>query len=227
MKKGGMLPLISIVVITVFMCVIILGRESLAAKHETAIAAMTNHPLYPDDGRLNESEKEVINILVNAMDSGFGRIDEKGMIHDLFIQYLKDYLSTSGINLNEEKSQRIIKNIKELKVIMLLEKEHDLKKMSLDARTVAINILIKIYKLCGLNLEYGMQGDILQITDAAHNVLYRSESTMKRMECRTFAIAVVLAVMAALICLCRNWARKNRLYMKVGVYDGPAEKEFA
>lgn len=227
MSKGSMPPPISLCILLIIVCIVIFGRGRMATKDETNIPAMTIKLTYLEEDELNISEKEVLNMLIRCIYPFLDKKNDKSILHNIYIKYLKDYLSSPGINLTVEKSNAAIDYIIGLMSIMNLEKAHELRNMSLDGKIVAIMLSEKIYQQCGLSLVYNLQGDIIQITDEAGNPLYDYVNSGEQMKIRFNVLAFVLLVIMLLFNVCKIIAKKNQLFMKVGKYDGFTEKEFA
>ncbi len=227
MSKSSMPPLISLCILLSIVCIVIFARGKMATKDEINIPAMAVKLTYLEEDELNIPERKVLNMLISCIAPYSSKNNENSILHSQYIKYLKDYLSNPDINLSVEKSNAAIDNIIGLMAIMNLEKVYEIKNMSLDGKIVAIMFTMKIYQQCGLSLVYNFQGDIIQITDVVGNELYDYVKSAKQMKIRLSALVIILVVMLILFHICKVIAKKNQLFMKVGMFDGFTEKEFA
>lgn len=215
MSKSSALPRITVYALILIVCIIAIARVSLATKDEISIETYASKE-FIKDSNLNESENVIINMLYNV--GSLSGMQAKN-INDKYVIYLKNYLGSAKVELGRATVDKVVDKINDLIAIIKLEQESDIKKMSLDGRGVAINIIEQIYKLCGLKLEHNIQGDIRQISDAEGNTLYSSNSLIQKEAFDLNSIVIIVAMWACLFTICILIAKKNQLYIKDGTYE--------
>lgn len=200
--KRNVLPLISISVLFAIMCIIGIARGSLATYDEIRTSTVVTNKEILDNEMLNESEKIIINMLKNEMKLQNTETDIINSDQSIYVKYFEKHLSSPEIQLRKEKADEVVDLLKSMNRIMNLEKENDLKKMSIDGRGIAINIYEQIYELCGVEIIYSMEGDIVQITDCSENLLYCIDKPIVYGSFNYYAFAMVFLIWIILISLC-------------------------
>jgi hypothetical protein len=220
-------PLITISILFTIVCIITIARGSLITNDDISTSTRASNVEFSKNNELNESEKVVLVMLAN----GVKFFEEQQSIKDnklsIYVRYLKEYLSSSGVNLSTVEAKEIINKIISMNAVYFLERETDLKKMSLDGRGMLINISEHIYELCGLRLIHNMQGDIVQISDTTGKYIYVNDNPMEQDSFHMKILIIILSTLAILLSICIIIAKKSQLFMKDGIYDGFKEKEFA
>jgi hypothetical protein len=215
MSNSSALPRITVYALILIVCIIAIARVSLATKDEISIETYASKE-FIKDSNLNKSENVIINMLYNV---GSLSGSQAKNINDKYVIYLSKYLGSAKVELGTATGDKVADKINDLIAIIKLEQESDIKKMSLDGRGVAINIIEQIYKLCGLKLEHNIQGDIRQISDAEGNALYSSNSLIQKEAFDLNSIVIIVATWACLFTICILIAKKNQLYIKDGKYE--------
>lgn len=210
-SKRSVLPLISIIVLFTIVCIIAITRGSLIISDDIKTSATVTTKKILENVNLNDSEKIIINMLKNKMKQQNTQEDMKSETHSTYIDCLESYLSSSDKNLSKEKCYEVVELIKSINVIMTIEKENDFKKMSLDGREVATHICEQIYQLCGLNIIYALDGDIVQITDNSGNFLYNNENSSVRGKFSIYKFVIVFIIWFFLLSICFVLAKTNQL----------------
>ncbi|MDF2885276.1 MAG: Oligosaccharide biosynthesis protein Alg14-like protein [Clostridiaceae bacterium] len=201
-RNRNVLPLITISVLFAIMCIIGIARGSLATYDEIRTSTIVTNKELLDNEKLNESEKIIINMLKNEMKLQNTEPDMINSDQSIYVKYFEKHLSSPKMHLSKEKADEIVDLIKSMNRIMNLEKENDLKQMSIDGRGIAINIYEQIYQLCGLKIIYSMEGDIVQITDCSENLLYCIDNPIVYGSFNYYAFAMVFLIWFFLISLC-------------------------
>jgi hypothetical protein len=153
--------------------------------------------------------------------------DNKNDIDTLYFKYLKEYLSSSGIDLDNGKADEIEDLIISRNKIMDLENADNLQEMSYDGSKITIYIYQQIYKLCGLELTFDTKTDIAQIVNPSGGVIYQKNNPVKQSGFHVDALVITLSSLILLFGICMVITRKNKLFIKGGRYDGFDEKKYA
>jgi hypothetical protein len=210
-----MLSGITIGILLIIVCIGIIAKISSLNKADKIIEAYMNE-IHIEDENLNETENAILNILINtAFTSNF----QSNILKEKYYEYLKRYLNSGEVELGLETLSQLEDKAKDITAIMNLEKESNIKNMSLDSREIVLNITEQIYKICGLKLVHNLQGGIQKVSDMNGNYFYLGESLFKQ-EFFDFTIYLsVLAVMFFLFHICLCIAKKNQLFIKEEIYE--------
>ncbi len=215
LNKRNMLSGITIGILLIIVCIGIIAKISSLNKADKIIEAYMNE-IHIEDENLNETENAILNILINtAFTSNF----QSNILKEKYYEYLKRYLNSGEVELGLETLSQLEDKAKDITAIMNLEKESNIKNMSLDSREIVLNITEQIYKICGLKLVHNLQGGIQKVSDMNGNYFYLGESLFKQ-EFFDFTIYLsVLAVMFFLFHICLCIAKKNQLFIKEEIYE--------
>lgn len=210
-----MLSGITIGILLIIVCIGIIAKISSLNKADKIIEAYMNE-IHIEDENLNETENAILNILINtAFTSNF----QSTILKEKYYEYLKRYLNSGEVELGLETLSQLEDRVKDITRIMNLEKESNIKNMSLDSREIVLNTTEQIYKICGLKLVHNLQGGIQKVSDRNGNYFYLGESLFKQ-EFFDFTIYLsVLAVMLFLFHICLCIAKKNQLFIKEEIYE--------
>jgi len=219
MSKRKMPPLLTICILFAIVCIVVIARGKLTTNEEKSIPALTNDIVLLENDELSTSERVVITSLLSGVELIDSQQDVKDNNYRMYVNYLKEYLSSSGVDLSTTNANKVVDDIKGINAIISLEKESNFMKMSLDGRGVAIHIFEKVYQLCGLKLVYNMQGTIIRISDVLGNFIYVKDIPVTRAGFQFNALVMTIVVLAALYSLCIMIAKKNQLFMKEEVYN--------
>ena len=225
--KRFLLPIITICVITMIMCIVVIARGILNTSDEISIPVLHSNTMLFDDRELNASERVVLTMLLGGIGQSGNLEDNRHDNNTIYYESLERYFSSYNVNLSITNRQKAVDYIKELNEIVSLEKESDMKKMSLDGRGVAIYLSEQIYELCGLKLEHNLQGDIVQITSQSDNFIYLQANPNKQAGFQPYALMITLVIILTLLSICIIIAKKNHLFVKDVTFNGYDEKGFA
>lgn len=137
-----------------------------------------------------------------------------GVIHT------KDNVFAKGSNKEEYLLQ-------ELLVVSNLEKDNNINNMSIDGRDMAISLIKDIFGLYGLNIEFGMNGEIQKVNDELGNLIYQNVENIKVMKFQVFHLFIVVCVIFLFIILSILISRKSKIIVKGGDRNGFDEKKYA
>lgn len=225
MSKHIMPPLISVCVLFFIVCIEIVAG-SLGTKDDISIPVISGNNEISENSELNESEK----VILNMLSSRILLKDTKSITADneytIYVKYLHNYLSSTGVTLSSSKAYEALNKIIELNAIINIEHVSSFNKMSVDGKELALNLAQKIYDLCGLKLNYDIHGNINQILDQSGNFIYQNENTVQNTGIQFKALMITLVVIMILLGLCILIARKNQLFIKEVTYDGFKEEGF-
>lgn len=210
-----MLSSITICVLLIIVCIVINAKISLLNKADKIIEAYTNE-VHIEDENLNETENVILNILINT---AFTSNIQSTILREKYCEYLKRYLGSAKVQLGSETLYQLEDKMKDIVAIMSLEKESDIKNISLDSREIVLNITEQIYKICGLKLVHNLQGGIQKVSDINGNYFYLGESLFEQ---ESFNFTIYLFVLVKLLFLfniCLYIAKKNQLFIKEEIYE--------
>lgn len=224
-KRIIMPPLLSICMLFTIVCIgVIAGRVN--TKDEISIPTISANDQILKNKQLNESEKVIVSLLT----SNNNKTDikkNKDSEFELYVKNLQEYLSKTEVSIKKEQGNIAARKIVEMNGIMDLEKEKDIKNMSLDSKEIVINLSKEIYEACGLNVTYNLKGEIIRIYDKTGKFLYLNESQINQSGFQFDALMITIVVMVLLLFICIVIAKKHQLYMKDVRYDGFNEERFA
>lgn len=215
LNKTNILSVITICVLLVIVCIVITAKVSILNNAGKKIETYTSK-VHIEDDNLNETENVILNILI---DTAFTSNIQSKVLREKYYEYLKRYLKSSKVQLGTETLYQVEDKIKDIAVIMNLEKESDVEKMSLDSREIVLNIRSQIYKTCGLKLVHNLQGGIQKVSDINGNYFYLGESLFKQ---EVFDFTIMLSVLVVLLFLfniCLYIAKKNQLFIREEFYE--------
>lgn len=215
MKKGNILSEITIGVLLVIVCIVITAKISLLESTDKRIEAYTNKVNIKDDN-LNETDNVILNILI---DTAFTSNFQSTALREKYYEYLKGYLGSAKMHIGTETLYQLEDKMKDIDAIMNLEKESDIKKMSLDSREIVLNMTEQIYKDCGLKLVHNLYGGIQKVSDIKGNYFYFGESLFEQENFDFTIFLFVLDIFLFLFNICLYIAIKNQLFIKEEIYE--------
>jgi uncharacterized membrane protein len=224
-KQIIMPPLLSICILFTIVCIgVIAGR--VTTKEEFSIETISANDQILENKQLNESEKVILSLLTSNNNEADTKVS-KDSEYEIYVKNLQEYLSKTEVSLTKEQGNIAARKIVEMNGIMDLEKENDIRKMSLDSREIAISLSKEIYETCGLKLTYNLKGEIIRIYDKAGKFHYLNESQINQSGFQFDALMITLVVIVSLLFICVFIAKKHQLYMKDVRYDGFNEERYA
>lgn len=146
---------------------------------------------------------------------------------DSYLIYLKEYIKTSEVKLNTEDESRKEQLLQELKTIANLEKESSIKYMSIDGREIAISLLKNIYNVYGINISFGLDGEIQNVNDPLDNPIYHNVEKTLKTEFQVIHLIIVICINLLLSGLSILISRKSKISVKDGDIYGLDEKRYA
>ncbi len=226
-RKCMMPPIFSMGIMLLLICFTVTARGVIHTNYEqTNITAATeDNPALAAKG-LNQAEVKILDTLWRTA----GMNAQTGHDRTFFGSYysiLKNYLSNETVNIKEDSTGNILKQLADLQDIINYEGKTDMKDMSLDSKKMAFYITEQVYKACGLTLEINQEDNIGKVSDAYGKVLYKYDLVAQKPVFQVNALVITLTAAAALLGICIMIAKKNQLFGKEVVYDGFDEKGFA
>lgn len=206
-----------------FTCVALMIGFFIRIKDGKSISAMTNTTIIHNNYNLNQAEKTIIKKLINL---DCTQPEESKQIHNRYIKYLQEYFEKEHTSLSQKKIEHISKSVDAIYAIMSKENQTDIKKLSIDGRSVAANLYEDIYRLCGLRLKHNYKGEIIKIKDTNGKVYYKKNNATEKVKFNVYALILVLLINLILIGTCIVKSKRNQLFIKNGGYHGFKEKEF-
>ncbi|MBE5965885.1 MAG: hypothetical protein E7255_02785 [Lachnospiraceae bacterium] len=207
MIKRFIVPIITSCIIIFIICAAAQERKSLQAYEFDNIPAMAEEIRVIQAATLSANDEEKI-------PSGT-------------ITYLQDYLKSSLVDLGDKNADELKELIRELRFIFTIEKENELDKMTIDGREIAVNLLKRIYAVCGATLEYNLSGEIERVEDPGGNILYQNKNQVPQGNFEMGALLLVLTVILALLTLGIILTQKSQIFAGDVIFDGFDEQEYA
>lgn len=228
MNKYSILPVITISFLIAIFAIVIIAKGSLKTYDEISIPVLSsNQEQLLDNEELNTSERSILSKLMSGIEWFDDQQVLDSSINSTYIKYLKEYLSKPGIDLDIMIASEVEDQIKSLYSIMYMEKQSNFKHMSVDGRGVAIYLSKQIYELCGLNISFGMEGDIVQISEGTGNVMYNKEKSKNQVDFQLNTLLITFGCVIMLLSICIIISKKNHLFLKEDYYEEYEEKKYA
>lgn len=220
-------PLISMCIILTIICteVIAGGQHTKDETKLSTIDAIDENEQYEG---INQYEKTIINRIsygLNIVGDNSTRKDE--IEYTIYIQYLKEYLGTSEVDIEKAQADQMVDKILDLTNIMTLEQNNCFHKMSLDGREMSIQLAKEIYSLCGLEITFDLQGNIVQISDDLDSIIYQNKASNQQAKFQINIFLIILLIIMLMFGNCVLIAKKTKLFIKGGGYDGFKKNRFA
>lgn len=223
LRKRIIPPFFIICIVLLIICIEIVEANTYKSD-EISIPVFASDNIILENKQLNNTEKVIVSLLAGKLKE---TDKEKNTDYKLYVEQLNNFLSRSNVNLSEDTGETAAKKILEMSAIMDLEKVNDFNEMTLDGRVLVTNLSKEIYDLCGLKLNYNLQGEITRVSDKAGKIIYQNETQIKQSGFQFTKLMIILIVMAILILNCVVIAKKHKLYTKEVVFNGFEEKRFA
>lgn len=221
-------PFFMTVVILIFISsVLTLARLSLKYEEKNSALVCSDNLILDDTDGLNESEKQVIRKISSFIPIPDNQRKREFENQNIYINFLKKYLSSPGINLSKTRANEVKNLINDRDELMKLEKKVDISEMSFDGKKAATYILTQIYEMCGMKPVINMNGEIEKISDQSGDIIYIKRSLNRKEGFRAEGLVISFTVIFALLCICYILSSKKQIYEKGGIYDGFNKKEAA
>lgn len=201
---------------------VVISKASVGVA-ENRYTSVSNNDILLKDPEINACEYSVLSMLYNndTMQEG------QPSVNNRLYQYLKYYLGSCGVDLSEPKAVDAKVKISELNKIIAMEKNRDLREMTLDAKGIAINLAQLIYQTCGLELTFNLLGDIKTIAIKDGDIIYQNGEPIEQASFHLEALIVTVMGIIVLLIICIAIARKHQLFRKEEAQDSFEEKKYA
>lgn len=222
MKKSN----ISFIVSSILLILVIIFIVTSKKRDEgvNSAIAQTISPIVYEAG-INRDEGIILSMFLEAnLNYSSDKLSDFENVDCL--RHLKDHFIKTNLHIESNKFDELKILIENLKSIVALENESNIRKMTMQSRTLALHNMESIYKICGLNMEYTIDGIILQIDNINH-IYYTNRNLNNSNELQYPSLIVVVGVIVLLYINCFIIVKKNRLYIKGVEYDELNEKGFA
>ena len=214
MSKNGTLLIITICVSFTIISLVVIARGGFAANDKFSIPTMQNYNDIVYDLELNESERTVLYMLINADKLLIQEQKKETYIENTYVKYLKDYFIRPKTELSKScayEAQEIIENIF---TILRYEKDTSIKNISLDGKGTVTNLFEQLFNICGLKLVHNLSGNIMKISNAKGFIIYENEVWVKPLKFYFNDFMIILAIIMTLISFGTIIARRNQLFIK-------------
>jgi hypothetical protein len=176
---------------------------------------------------LNNSERAVLGLFYGNKDIPLGKPEEKNSTYHIYLESLRKYFSSTGVELSKDKADQMVGKIGELFNIIQLEDEEDFPDMSIDGKGIAIDISKQIYKLCGLNLKTNREGTIEYIASDSGTEIYRELNPEQNIGFHAAPVLVTVSSITTLFGLIFYVSRRNQITKREVGYSGFDAQRFA
>lgn len=222
MKRNSM-PIMVSSVLLMFVIIVIATSKKREENVSNAFAAMNNSVVYEEG--IN-SEEGIILTMFGEVNLDYS-MDKPSNIRNVdYYKYLEEHFINSSIHLENKKFKELKTLIEDLKSLSELEDETNIRKMTMQSRNLALHSIESIYKICGLHIEYTIDGIVLKISDS-NNIYYTNRDVINSPSIQYHALIIVVGIIILLYINCFMIVKKNKLYLKGEKYDELNEKGFA
>jgi hypothetical protein len=193
---------------------------------ETNIPLILNSDFEAGNSELNTSERRIL-LMLHDINPMLNPTEQNETMYSIYYTTLRDYFSNMEVDIKTSLALQVEDQIRDLQELVKIENVSDIMQMSLDGRNIAITITEQIYKLCGLKLEFSLEGYIATISNTLGNRIYTYTSPSNQEYLHIEAFLITISIIGTLFCLCLLFAKKNNLFIKDVIYDGFDEERFA
>lgn len=227
MKKRNIVLIITSCIILSVISIVAGARKNIYAMEGKSIPSMSGAVKVLANEEINSSEAEVLFILSKELEGSVSKSNANNYIHPDYIACLQKFLSTSRVNLSASEVHKIKELINELRFIIHLENENEFTKMTIDGREMAAQLLKEIYGICGVEIEYSMDGKIEKVIDGAGSILYQNESSLPQGEFRIDTFMIVIFTILTLLGVGIVLTKKSQILAREVIFDGFDEQKYA
>lgn len=222
MKRNNM-PIIVSSVLLMFVIIVIVTSKKREENVSNAFAIANNSMVYEEG--INREEGIILTMFSEVnLDYSLDRPSGNESVD--YYKYLKDYFIKTSIHLENRKFNELKTLIEDLKSLSKLENQNNIRKMTMQSRDLTLHSIESIYKICGLNMEYTIDGIILKISDI-NNIYYSNRDMINNNSIQYHSLIMVVGIIILLYINCFMIVKKNKLYLKGEKYDELNEKGFA
>lgn len=227
-QRNRIIPHIFTILILILMITFIIISKSIVMHESQAkdIPTLLTNINFTGNKELNPSEGKILSMLYSSC-RGYELSNSESKMYLLYKETLRKHLCNTGVNLSTSTATEVEEKIINLQEIWSSEKYRDITHMSVDGSKIAKYLSKQIYELCGLKLEYSIEGNITEITDQSGGLLYTYNQPDRQENIQFDALVITLVVIVTLLCFCIMIAKRNQLFVKGVEYDGFDEERFA
>lgn len=221
MKKSKLSFMVSSVLLIFVIIFIVTSKRPENGVSNTS--AQTINPIVYETGI--DMEEGIILSMFGGINLDYGADKLSSYDNVDCLRYLKDYFTRTTVRLESGKFNELKILIEDIKSLVALENESNIRKMTMQSRTLALYNIESIYKICGLNMDYTIDGIIVQINDINH--IYYTNQDLNNNKLQYPFLIMVVGIIVVLYINCFMIVKKHRLYIKGVIYDELNEKGFA
>lgn len=207
-------------------CFTVITRAGLKTKEEKNIPAISSNISLLEEEGVDGTAGRALTILCKVMALP-GQTGQTPAGEPDYYNLLKEYISKPVLPMTLAKTDQMEDKIEALQDIIDYEENSDFTKMSIDGRRIAIYISKQIFELCGLRLDFSMEGRIEAISDLTGDNIYAKDVSVSKNSIHINALIITVSSLIILLIICIIIARRNQLFVKEVVYDGFDEERFA
>lgn len=222
MRNKHIVQLLSVGILIAVIIIGVVGRKGLNINKPESTSVISQNIIHDD---MNDETDEIISMQLR--ETSDNQLYESTYNLGSYMIYLQEYLRDAEVNLSVENETKKENLLQELMIIGNLEKKNNVQHMSIDGREIAISLLKNIYKIYGVNIEFGMDGEIQMVDDQLGNIIYQNGDKTMKIELQLIHLSIVVCLILILFCLSIFIGRKNKIMVKDGGLDGFDEKEYA
>lgn len=172
------------------------------------------------------NKTEIIETSVLTNDSTYNVTNNMYKL-DSYLIYLQEYLRTSEVNLTVEDVNRKEYLQQELISIANIEKENNIRNMTIDGREIAISLLNNIYAVYGMNISFGLDGEIQKVNDPLGNMIYHNVEHTLQAKNQIINFSIIICIGLLLIGLSVYIGKKSKIIIKDVEIYGLDKKKYA
>lgn len=173
------------------------------------------------------SKADVIMASTHIRDNTDDKFFKEAYKLDSYLVYIQEYIRTSDVKLNTDDEARKEHLFQELKTIANLEKVTNIQDMSIDGREIAISLIKNIYNVYGIDISFGLDGEIQNVKDPLGNSIYHNDEKTLEMEFQVIHLIIVISINLILLGLSIFIYIKSKISVKDGDIYGLDEKRYA
>jgi hypothetical protein len=227
LENRTLLPILTTCILILIVSFVSVTKVVISQKQvEINIPPMLNSDFESGNSELNTSERKILSML-HDINPTLHLSEQIETMYTIYYATLRDYFSNMEVDINTYLANKVENKIADLQELMSIENVDDITRMSLDGRNIAITITEQIYKLCGLKIEYSLEGHIGTISNIEGKTIYTYTSPSSQEYLHIEAFLITISIIVTLFCLCLLFAKKNNLFIKDVIYDGFDEERFA
>lgn len=221
--------LLSLGILIAIISIGVAARKSISIYKQDSIPVISQKLIYNDvnDTDYNTDNTDGVITSMQLSESSYKQLYTDTYNLGSYLAHLQDYIGASDIHLDVDNEMKKEHLLHELMIIANLEKKNNIQHMSIDGREMATSLIKNIYQVYGIDITFGMDGEIQSVEDNAGNLLYRNTDRTIELEFQVIHLAIVVCIVLLLFGISILLTRKNKIFIKEGDFNGLDEKKYA